>query len=296
MRALSRRRLLTSLAACIGAYGVAKAAPVTATVPPFTFKPVAKPVAGIVEQVIPEAGVPTRVAFGDSIQKLIAAGVIDPDKFRGTAEPLPDWVERLLQAPSDAPLRFDKATAPFLVELLWPIGLANKTAFNRDSPVARPGIPNFASTGGWTLGHAPNGYVYFNQVNVVRLTAGQQAMVLQAAKRIYRPCCDNSTLFQDCNHGSAMLGLLELAAAQGATLAGLYRVALAANSYWFPDHYARTALYFSHFHRRPWPDVEPPRILSAAFSSASGWSSNVSYPLTRANIALPGQANGQQGC
>ena len=28
------------------------------------------------------------------------------------------------------------------------------------------------------------------------------------AKGIYRPCCNNSTYFPDCNHGMAMLGLL----------------------------------------------------------------------------------------
>src|SRR5487761_342568 len=40
----------------------------------------------------------------------------------------------------------------------------------------------------------------------------EQAMVLDLATHTFRPCCDNSTFFQDCNHGSALLGLLELAA------------------------------------------------------------------------------------
>ena len=66
----------------------------------------------------------------------------------------------------------------------------------------------------------------------------------------------NSTLFQDCNYGSALLGLLELAASQGATVKGLYGLALAANSFWFPDNYVKTALYFSLFHNEAWNDVD----------------------------------------
>jgi hypothetical protein len=102
------------------------------------------PFAGVAEDVVPQAGIPTGVVFGDALHRLIAAGVIDPDKFRRRARDLRDWVDRLVRAPSDAPLRFDKAAASHLVNLLWPVGLANKVAFNKDSPIARPDIPNFA--------------------------------------------------------------------------------------------------------------------------------------------------------
>ena len=40
-------------------------------------------------------------------------------------------------------------------------------------------------------------------------------MVISIAKNAYRSCCDNSTFFQDCNHGWALLGLLQLGAGQG---------------------------------------------------------------------------------
>jgi hypothetical protein len=93
-----------------------------------------------------------------------------------------------------------------------------------------------------------------------------------------------------------MLGLLELAASQGEPLAGLYRLALAANSYWFPNNYSRTALYFSYFYRRAWHEIEPRRILNKTFSSASGWYRNVNYPLAHANISRPSGSIGQQGC
>lgn len=252
--------------------------------------------AGVIEQVIPSAGIPTGIAFEDSIQNLIAVGVIDPNKFRTSSNALPTWVDRLLVASSADPIVFSQATAPYLVSLLWPIGLSNKAAFNERSPINTLSIPSFASTGGWTLGRQQNGYVYFNRIKAVRMTAHQEAMVLAVARATYRPCCNNSTLYQDCNHGSALLGLLELAASQGATLKGLYGLALAANSYWFPDNYAKTALYFSHFHRKFWRDIEPKLILSAAYSSGSGWEANVNSRLRRANVTLPGISGRQQGC
>ncbi|SRR6266568_397885 len=42
-------------------------------------------------------------------------------------------------------------------------------------------------------------------------------MVLNVATKTFRPCCDNSTFYQDCNHGSkpAELHRAELAAAVG---------------------------------------------------------------------------------
>ena len=40
---------------------------------------------------------------------------------------------------------------------------------------------------------------------------------LSVAENIFRPCCGNHTAFPDCNHGMAVLGLLELLASQGAT-------------------------------------------------------------------------------
>lgn len=112
----------------------------------------------------------------------------------------------------------------------------------------------------------------------------------------YRPCCDNSTFFQDCNHGSALLGLLELAASQGATSEDLYRIALVANSYWFPENYAKTALYFLHFEHKNWREVDPVRVLGADFSSASGWRQNVDARLQEAGVSLPGAPGGQSGC
>jgi hypothetical protein len=227
---------------------------------------------------------------------LIAAGVLVPDKFPSARGRLPDWVERLLAAPSADPIVFRRDTATYLVELLWPVGLATKTAFNETSPINTLQIPGFASTGGWTLGREPNGYVYFNKVDAIELTAQQQAIVLDAAANMFRPCCNNSTLFQDCNHGSALLGLIELAASQGASEAKLYEIALAANSYWFQTEYAKTALYFSHFKKQSWREVAPRLVLGPNYSTLSGWTKNVELPLWQANLTLPRAAADPLAC
>ena len=225
------RRGFLALAATCGLCRIAKATEHLPFGSPKPFRFSTRPL-DIIEEVTPKAGVPTGIVFGDSIQRLVAAGVVDPGKFRAGNKDLPTWVERVLSTRSDDPIVFSDQSASYLVDLLWPIGLANKAAFNEKSPILTPGIPGFASTGGWTLGKAENGYVYFNSLEVVRMSDHEQAMVLDVATHTFRPCCDNSTFFQDCNHGSALLGLLELGASQGATRSGLYGLALIANSYW----------------------------------------------------------------
>ena len=79
--------------------------------------------------------------------------------------------------------------------------------------------------------------------------------------------------------GSALLGLIELGAAQGKTTDELYRLALAANAHWFPVQYAKTALYFALFEAKEWKDVDPKMILGPYFSTLSGWQRNVNIAM-----------------
>jgi hypothetical protein len=276
---VSRRRLVLSVAALLGVSDAARAALLRAGGPP-------KATPDVFDQVAPEAGIDTGVVFGDAIARLIAAGALVPDKLRALGG-VPDWVERVFGGASTEPVLFSRDRAPYLVNLLWPLGLANRVGFNRRSPISAIRLPSFASTAGWTLGRAPNGYVYFNAVEAVPLTEQQAALALAIATKTFRPCCDNSTFFQDCNHGSALLGLIELAASQGATADTVYRAALTANSFWFPEQYARTAQYFSHFANRSWKTVSAQLVLGADFSTLAGWQRNVDASLRRAGITLP---------
>lgn len=259
-----------------------------------------KGLAELAKTVFPSTGVETPFTFGDSIQKLVEAGVISPAKFEqiyASRGGLPDWVTRLMDNPSDKPITLSLSNAPYLLNLLWPLGLANKTGFNETSPLAGKDGGNFASTGGWVLGQARRGGGYFNSVDAIKLSPEQEATVLAAAEKSYRPCCNNSTFFQDCNHGSALLGLYQLAAAQGATEAQLYRIGLTANSFWYPEKYFETAIYYDQLLDTRWKDAPAEQIISAELSSLSGWDKNIHQSLSRQGI-IPslGDGGGSAGC
>jgi len=241
----------------------------------------------LVEEILPTAGFISPIVFGDSILALVQSGAIDPDKFVALYEKrggLPAWAKELFIKPSTDPILFNAETAPILLNLLWPLGIANKTIFNEKSPLNGEGLANFASTGGWKLSKEGSGADYFNKVAAVPLNSTQEELVYEMATKIYRPCCGNDTFYQDCNHGSALLGLLELGAAQGMTKEDLYRSALAANSYWYPKNYILTSLYFDEIAKTPWMKVSPEVMLSKRYSSLPEWNDNVEAPLKRAGI------------
>ena len=131
------------------------------------------------------------------------------------------------------------------------------------------GAGRFASTGGWTLS-VGGPMEHYSMHDFMNLTPDQQNLVEKVTKNIYRPCCNNSTYFPDCNHGMAMLGLMELAASQGADEATLYNIALAANSFWFSDTYQNIGRFLSEKGINP-ESMPAQEILSAQYSSASGY-------------------------
>ncbi len=227
----------------------------------------------VVAKVLPAKGFQSKIVLGDSIVKLVEDGVIDPDKFQAIYKArggLPDEFKNVLSMSSTKPILLTADNANFYVNLLWPIGLSNYMATNKQSPVNGKNLFGFASTGGWNLGKASNGGAYFNKLDIVNLTAEQEALVTNIAQNSYRPCCNNSTFFQDCNHGSALLGLLELGASQGLTEADLYREALAFNSFWFPPNYIDIGLYFKAVKNIDWENVDPKVVLGKEYSSATG--------------------------
>ena len=168
----TRRQFISLLGGSLGAFGLAGGAASSPTGPSSWFQP-PDTALDVYGQVTPSAGIRTEFAFKDSIAKLVAAGAIDPGKYRDYAGPLPAWVEQTF-ASSDDPIVFSRETAPHLLILLWAVGLANKVAFNAKSPIATVSIPGFASTGGWSLGRQNDGYVYFDSVEAVSLTGRQQ--------------------------------------------------------------------------------------------------------------------------
>ncbi|MBI2337694.1 hypothetical protein HYU95_00775 [Candidatus Daviesbacteria bacterium] len=252
----------------------------------------------VLAKVLPERGFPSKIFLRDSIVKLVQNGVIDQSKFEAIYQQrggLPAELKDVLSQSSYRPILLTRENANIYVNLLWALGLSNYMSTNKDSPVNGKSLFNFASTGGWNIGKEENGGAYFNKFRIVELTPGQEALVTQIAKNTYRPCCNNSTFFQDCNHGSALLGLLQLGASQGLTEDELYKEALAFNSFWFPQNYIQTALYFKVTKNTDWDKVDPKVALGADYSTGSGWGKNVQTEIAKIPNLIP-QTGGSGGC
>lgn len=190
----------------------------------------------VAEQVRPKEGYQTELVLGDVVPRMVSHGIIDMTKMEALYKDrggIPPELKQVLTRPTTTPLAVTGENANWLVNILWPIGLSNKMAINRRSPIVGKDIGNLASTAGWQLGKAKNGASYFNRYELIPLTREQQQRVWRIATSTYRPCCDNSTFFQDCNHGSAALAVIQLGVAQGLSDDEIYRTLLAFNSYWF---------------------------------------------------------------
>lgn len=214
------------------------------------------------------------IKWGDLGRQMTQSGVIDADKLKSLYMQrggLSDEERSLLEG-SVNNLVITKNNAGFVLNLLWALGLGNKNQILESGPMMDSkygGAGRFASTGGWTLA-VGNAIDHYSMHRFVTLTPSQQALVDRVSKGIYRPCCGNSTHFPDCNHGMAMLGLLQLLAAQGAAEEEMYRMALTVNTYWFPDVYS-TIKQFMASSGVDWSEVDAKQILGNDFSSKSGY-------------------------
>ncbi len=243
------------------------------------------------DAVLPSEGMRLPIRWGDTGVKLAATGVIDGKKFialhraRNTAAG--DGAELLLAGETDE-IRMTEENAPVLLNVFWALGLGTKSSILEQGPMADPrygGAAVFASTGGWTLA-AGDAMTHYSRHPFVVLTAEEQAIVERMSGAIYRPCCNNPTSFPDCNHGMAMLGLLELMASQGVPEREMWKIALQANAYWFPNEYRTIAGYFAR-QGIAWEDVDPATALGSEYSSASGY--------RRVKDALPPAGEGGGG-
>jgi hypothetical protein len=250
--------------------------------------------ADLQSKVVPADGVVLPITWGDLGKKMIADGVIDEEKFRGLFKSgLEEQDEAMLVGSWNEPVVMNSKNSRFLLDVLWAFGLANKnpilTQGEMTSEKYGGDASKFASTGGWSISKG-KAMDHYSKYSYIALTGQQQALVEKVSKGIYRPCCGNSTYFPDCNHGMAMLGLLEIMAAQGATEQEMYQASLKANSYWFPQTYIDLATYFKE-QGQSWDQVDPKLVLSAAYSSGQG------YQQTRDKIqSLPAVQKGGGSC
>lgn len=227
------------------------------------------------QKIIPEKGVALPVRWGDLGAQMTNAGVIDKSKFEemyAKRGGLNAEEKKLLEGLDNGNLKITKNNSGFILNLLWALGLGNKNEILEKGPMSDKkygGAGNFASTGGWTLARG-NAMSHYSKHQFIVLTPDEQALVEKVSKNIYRPCCGNSTYFPDCNHGMAMLGLLELMASQGVSEEEMYKSALAVNSYWFPDTYITIAKYLKS-QGKDWVKADPKEILGFDYSSGAGF-------------------------
>lgn len=230
----------------------------------------------LAESITPSAGVVLPVRWSDLGRQMAQAGVVDEAQFKALYAQrggVPSDVQSLLDSSDNGNLKITPQNSGAVLNLLWAFGLGNKNRILEQGPMQDPkygGAGRFASTGGWTIA-VGDAMSHYSKHQFASLTSEQQSLVENVAKNVYRPCCGNATYFPDCNHGMAMLGLLELMASQGATENQMYQAALAVNSYWFPDTYRTIARYFESKGVK-WNAVSPVEVLSAGYSSSQGYS------------------------
>ncbi|MDO8340682.1 MAG: hypothetical protein Q7T59_01785, partial [Candidatus Woesebacteria bacterium] len=181
------------------------------------------------EAINPTKGFEINVSFNDLGPKMIASGIIDKDKFTNVYErsnqPLTPNQLQILTKGSSEKIKIDRNNSYFLLNFFWAVGLNNKSKILDEGDMMKyggiKGAANFASTGGWSLakGDTMN---YYSKNKLINLTPEQEKLVEEVSASIFRPCCNNSTAFPDCNHGMALLGVLELMAGNGATKEEMY--------------------------------------------------------------------------
>ena len=180
------------------------------------------------------------VKLSDLGRQLVDNGTIDKEKFLAlyTADPVAQEFARQLLEEKIKGVEITAENQAVLLNYFWALGLASKNEILEKGPMMDErygGAGGFASTGGWTIA-VGQPMDHYSHHAMIKLTPEQQAAVEQASKNIFRPCCSNPAYFPDCNHGMAMLGLLELMAAQGGDVAELKAVGERVNSYWFPGY------------------------------------------------------------
>jgi len=233
--------------------------------------------ATLAREINPPAGFKLPAIYGDVGPQLLRVGAIDDSKFvqvyQASGRPLNDEQLGILRQDTQAPIVINQQNAYFMLNFLWALGLVNENPILEHGPMmadGKQGVGNFASTGGWTIG-ARDATALYASAEIVKLTPEQQARLEEVANNVYRPCCGNPTSFPDCNHGMALLGLLEVMASQDATVEQMFTAAKQMNAFWFPDQTLELATYFKAVEGTNYQAVDARRIVGKEFMSGGGF-------------------------
>ncbi len=244
---------------------------------------------------LPEEGIVLPVKWNDLGAKLVSIGVIDEEKFAQLfrAGPLSSKTNEygaILAGDYDGNIILTPENSRFVLNTLWALGLAQRS----DALVAMveeyPEVENLAAIGGWSIGKS-DAMDYYGKFDLLDLSPEQQSLVTKIAQNIFRPCCNNHTAFADCNHGMAMLGLVELMVSEGYSEKEIYDTVLAVNTIWFPDTYLTIAKFMENERDLAWTSVNSKEVLGRQFSSGSGYKA----VLAQVN-PVPSSGGGGGGC
>ncbi len=252
------------------------------------------------EEINPSKGYGIGVKFGNLGPKMLEIGVIDFDKFKDVYKdnnPLTDEQIKILKDGSSEEIKITTENSHFLLNFFWALGLANKTRILEEGDMVTYSdgqAGNFASTGGWSLGKEDSMNYYSNN-SIIPMTQAQEDLVLKVSSNIYRPCCDNPTSFPDCNHGMALLGVLELMASQGASEKEMYKAAKYINAFWFPSTYYDLAKYFEAKQGKKFSEIDGKVILGKDYSSATGYMNTKKWMTEKGLVDEPASGGGSCG-
>jgi len=231
----------------------------------------------LVDELNPPEGHTIHTMFGDVGPQLVAAGAIDLSSFsalyKQQNQPLTDDQKNILTKGSNLYINIQQSNAYFLLNFFWALGLTNENPILTEGMMMSGGadqIGGFASTGGWTLGTKPATELYASQ-KILTLTDEQQTRLSEVAAQVYRPCCNNPTTFPDCNHGMAMLGLLELMASQGASSDQMYEAAKYVTAFWYPQQMLEVASMFKILKNVDFTDADSRQVVGSQYSSVAGF-------------------------
>lgn len=231
----------------------------------------------MIHQINPSDGYTIPAIFGNVGPQMLAAGAIDLNQFteiyKQAGKPLTDKQMTLLTKGSNAKIVMDQENAYFLLNFFWALGLTNQNRVLTEGPMMADGkeqVRNFASTGGWTIGTKSPTELYASTL-ILSLTDEQQARLVEVASSVYRPCCNNPTHFPDCNHGMAMLGLLELMASQNASVDEMFAAAKYVTAFWYPQQMLEVATVFKATQNVDFAQADARQVVSNTYSSGSGY-------------------------
>jgi hypothetical protein len=219
------------------------------------------------------------VAYGEIGPSLLDYGAFTYDGFAQVyaqaGQPLTAEQQAIIREGSDGQITISHANAYFLLNFFWALGLSNDNPILKAGPMmeySKGQIERFASTGGWPLATRPVPEL-FASAPVIEIDEAQQARLEEAAAAVYRPCCDNPTIFPDCNHGMAMLGLLELMASQNASVDQMLEAAKYVNSFWFPGQAQEVGTYYLAQSSSDFTSIDAREMVSAESFSRRGFAS-----------------------